>query len=399
MVIIGNVFPEPQSTAAGSRIMQLINLFQKEGYKITFLSSATPSAYSFNLSSLNIATSIIQMNDSSFDVLIKELNPEIVLFDRMMTEEQFGWRVSKVIPNAMRILDTEDLHFLRKAREKAYKERKELKFSDYISPIFKREIAAIYRCDLSLIISEFEIHLLKNTFKIDANILHYIPLLINDIKPSKTPFKERKNFISIGNFLHEPNWQTVLTLKKYWKKIKSKIPNAELHIYGSYPPEKAYQLHHEKEGFLIKGRAESVEKVFNESRVLLAPIPFGAGIKGKLIDSMEFGLPNVTTSIGAEGMKTDYWNGFICDHEKDFIEKSIKLYNDEKTWNEAQKSGYHIIENKFKTSLFENDFIQKINYLQHHIEEHRNHNFLGQVFNFHTLRSTEFMSRWIEEKK
>lgn len=398
LVIIGNVFPEPQSTAAGKRMMQLIRLFKKHNYAITFLSSASVSEYAFDLKKWNIETKSISINDSNFDILIKNLQPGIVLFDRMMTEEQFGWRVSQAVPNAIKILDTEDLHFLRKAREKAFKNNKPLEFKDYLNDIFKREIASIYRCDVSLIISEFEMDLLQNTFKIDASILHYIPLLVDKIDPNLIPFEERKDFISIGNFLHEPNWQTVLTLKKYWKNIRKVLPQAEMHIYGAYVTEKAQQLHQPKEGFLIKGRAKSVADVFNKARVLLAPIPFGAGIKGKLLDSMEFGLPNVTTPMGAEGMTNKDWNGFICDNEKDFIDKSIELYTHSDTWKKAQQNGYQIIENKFKTSLFESDFMDRINDLLHHTEKHRNQNFLGQIFNFHTLRSTEFMSRWIEEK-
>jgi spore coat polysaccharide biosynthesis predicted glycosyltransferase SpsG len=112
-------FPEPNSTAAGSRMLQLIDLFLTQNYQITFLSTASISENSFDLNSKNIQFQNIVLNDNSFDDLIKKLNPEIVIFDRFTTEEQFGWRVSEQVPNAVKILDTEDLHFLRNAREKA----------------------------------------------------------------------------------------------------------------------------------------------------------------------------------------------------------------------------------------------------------------------------------------
>ena len=95
LVIIGKVFPEPNSTAAGSRIIQLMDLFLTQNYQITFLSTATISENSFDLSSKNISFQNIVLNDSSFDELIKNLNPEIVIFDRFTTEEQLGWRVSE----------------------------------------------------------------------------------------------------------------------------------------------------------------------------------------------------------------------------------------------------------------------------------------------------------------
>lgn len=398
LIIIGKVFPEPNSTAAGSRMIQLMDLFLTQNYQITFLSTATISENSFDLSSKNIHFQNILLNDSSFDELIKNINPDIVVFDRFTTEEQFGWRVSEQVPNAVKILDTEDLHFLRNAREKAFKQNKVLENSDLINGVFKREMASILRCDLSLIISEFEMNLLIEKFKFDENILFYLPLF-GEVKKSETSFSERKNFISIGNFLHEPNWQTVLQLKKLWKDIKKQLPEAEIHIYGAYASEKVFQLHNEKEGFIIKGRAENVESVFSQAKVLVAPIPFGAGIKGKLLESMQFGLPNVTSAVGAEAMHGNLdWNGFITDNETEFVEKAVLLYQDENLWQISQENGFKIIENRFKKELFEPNFIHKIQEISENLESHRNQNFLGQILQHHTLQSTKYLSKWIEEK-
>lgn len=398
LVIIGKVFPEPNSTAAGSRMIQLMDLFLTQNYQISFLSTASISENSFDLNSKNVQFQNIVLNDNSFDDLIQKLNPEIVIFDRFTTEEQFGWRVSEQVPNAVKILDTEDLHFLRNAREKAFKQNKVLENSDLINDVFKRELASILRCDLSLIISEFEMNLLFEKFKIDENILFYLPLF-GEAKKSEIPFSERKNFVSIGNFLHEPNWQTVLQLKKNWKNIKKQLPEAEIHIYGAYSTEKVFQMHNEKEGFIIKGRAESVETVFNTAKVLLAPIPFGAGIKGKLLESMQFGLPNVTSAVGAEAMHGNLdWNGFITDNENEFIEKAVLLYQDENIWRKSQENGFKIIENRFKKELFEYNFIHKIGEISENLESHRNQNFLGQILQHHTLQSTKYLSKWIEEK-
>lgn len=399
LVIIGAVWPEPNSTAAGSRMLQLISLFQKQDYEITFLCSAIPSDFSYDLSTISVKTQAIQLNDSSFDTLIKELNPDVVLFDRFMMEEQYSWRVMENCPNALRILDTEDLHFLRKARENAFKKNRELVFEDNISDIFKREMASIYRCDLTLLISEYEMQLATETFKIDTSLLYYLPFLSEEINPNVPKFKERNHFISIGNFLHEPNWQTVLQLKKHWKFIKKQLPEAELHVYGAYVSEKAKQLDNEKEGFLIKGRAESVVEVYSKARILLAPIPYGAGLKGKLFEAMQLGLPSITTKMGAEGMSGDLdWNGFISD-EDDFVEKTVELYTNKSLWETAQKNGYEIIEKRFKKELFATDFINQVENLQKNLNAHRNQNFLGQILQHQSLQSTKYMSKWIEAKK
>lgn len=398
VVIIGTVIPEPNSTAAGKRMLQLIDFFQSENYKVTFLSAASISEFSFDLNSIGVDFHNIMLNDSSFEILIKDLNPNVVIFDRFTTEEQFGWKVSEMCPEAVRILDTEDLHFLRKARENSFKQNKIAEDRDLISDVFKRETASILRCDLSLIISEFEMKLLTEKFKINETILHYLPLFA-EIKPAERSFYERKNFVSIGNFLHEPNWQTVLKLKKIWPEIRKRLPEAEMHIYGAYVTEKARQLHNGKDKFLIKGRAESVEKIFENARLLLAPIPFGAGIKGKLLDSMVNGLPSVTSTIGAEGMNGNMdWNGHITDSDSDFVKKAVDLYNNENEWIKAQQNGYKIIKSRFKKENFLPSFSEKIKDLLENIDEHRQRNFLGQILQHHTLQSTKYLGKWIEEK-
>jgi len=214
ILIIGFVWPEPNSSAAGGRMVQLISIFKKQGFEVTFASSASDSEYMIDLESLAVAKKSIALNCSSFDVFIKELNPTIVLFDRFMIEEQFGWRVAENCPDALRILDTEDLHCLRLARQKAFKENRLFSTDDLlVTAVSKREIASILRCDISLMISEYEMELLQSVFKIDSSLLYYLPLLLEPIEIStiqKLPsFEERNNFIFIGNFLHEPNWNAV----------------------------------------------------------------------------------------------------------------------------------------------------------------------------------------------
>lgn len=399
LVIIGSVWPEPKSTAAGSRMLQIIGLFLRHNYAITFLSAAAKSAFSADLDLLSVATKNIELNAESFDAEMKQLNPDIVLFDRFMMEEQYGWRVLENCPNALRILDTEDLHFLRKAREVAFKQNRNLVFEDYFSDIFKREMASIYRCDLTLLISKFEMKLAVETFKIDASLLYYLPFLYENNSIEIPDFSERKHFVSIGNFLHEPNWQTVLQLKQLWKSVKKQLPEAELHIYGAYVTEKAKQLHNEKDGFLIKGRAESVAEVFSKAKVLLAPIPYGAGLKGKLFEAMQFGLPSITTKMGAEAMHDDLpWNGYISENDADFIGKAVVLYSDENNWKISQENGFTILEKVYKKALFEADLATKIEDLVENIKSHRNHNFLGQVLQHQSLQSTKYMSKWIEAK-
>jgi glycosyltransferase involved in cell wall biosynthesis len=400
ILIIGLVWPEPESSAAGTRIVQLIKLFHRSGYHISFASAASKSEFSCNLKALQVTEYPIKLNDSGFNELLKTLQPDIVLYDRFMIEEQYGWRVHQECPGALKILDTEDLHFLRQARQQAIKTG----HTDLYSDLAKREIAAILRCDLSLIISEMEITLLKEQFRIDPSLLYYLPFLEEELTEAQVKnwksFEEREGFTFIGNFLHEPNWHTVQILKtKIWPLLRKKIPGAGLHIYGAYPSQKVTQLHNIKEHFYVHGRAKDARVAIEKHRILLAPIQFGAGVKGKFIDAMQTGTPAVTTSAGAEAMKGNLdWNGAIEDQEENFIQKAVQLYQNKELWIEAGKNGINILNQRYANARNGIELIKALQELSEKSDLHRQHNFIGQILQHQTLNSTKYMSLWIEEK-
>jgi glycosyltransferase involved in cell wall biosynthesis len=404
LLIIGFVWPEPNSTAAGKRMLQIIDLFKMEDYTITFVSTSKKNIRSFQLENLGIKSFEIELNNENFDKLLLQINPSIVLFDRYLTEEQFGWRVDEVCPNTLKILDTEDLHFLRNARQTVIKKNKDDFKTFLINDITLREIASIYRCDLTLIISKFEMDLLTNEFKIDESLLFYLPFLLDNTEVNKLSeyptFSNRSHFTTIGNFRHEPNYNSVLYLKKYiWPIIKNKLPAAEMHIYGAYASEKVYQLQNIKDHFFIKGWIEDSKNAFINYKVCLAPIQFGAGLKGKLLEAMLFGTPSVTTTIGAEAMQSDLnWNGFIEDDAEKFAEKAVELYVNENTWLEAQKNGINIINHCFSKEKYSSILLLEIGNLVKELKKHRQNNFIGLMLLHHKMKSTKYLSKWIEEK-
>ena len=141
----------------------------------------------------------------------------MVLFDRFMMEEQFSWRVEKQCPSALRLLETVDLHCLRHARHQAVKNNKDAinpENLDFINDIALREIASILRSDLNLLISEYEIEILKEIYHVDDDVLLYLPFMYESIEKNtllrdRPSFSEREHFVTIGNFRHEPNWDSV----------------------------------------------------------------------------------------------------------------------------------------------------------------------------------------------
>ena len=404
VLIIGYVFPEPNSSAAGTRMLQLIDFFINQNYTVVFATSCKKSTNAFDLESLNVQVVEILLNHSSFDFFVKDLNPEVVLFDRFMTEEQFGWRITENCPDALRILDTEDLHFLRKTRQQSISSSSGSANDFDLNDIAKREIASIYRSDLSLIISEAELKILIDKFKIDCSLLLYLPFMLdlneNPEQKQHSSFSERTDFVSIGNFLHPPNSDAIFYLKNdIWPLIKSQLPQANLHVYGAYDTQAIRSMHNKKDGFLLHGYVEDAFEVINSSRVLLAPLRFGAGLKGKLILAMQCGTPAAMSTIAAEGMfGSDQPNGIIEDDPSLFVKKCIDLYTQESLWTEYQNKGDAVLKSRFNKLDHQLKLKERISLIQSTIQSHRSDNFIGQLLAHHQFQSTKYMSRWIEVK-
>ncbi len=403
LLIIGYVWPEPNSSAAGSRMMQLIHFFQAQGYQITFASPAQQTEHMVDLTALDIAIENIQLNCTSFDKFIAELQPTAVMFDRFMMEEQFGWRIAKQCPQALRILDTEDLFSLRNARHQAYKQKRDMTDEDLLtSDMAKREVASIFRSDISLMISRVEVELLQRLFKVDTSLIHYCPFMLSQaqLTQQNPSYAQRDDFMVIGNFRHAPNWDAVLWLKQQiWPLIRKQLPNAKLNVYGAYPPPKATDLHDQKSGFLVRGWVDDAVLAMQSAKVCLAPLRFGAGIKGKLAEAMYCQTPSVTTDIGAESMQTELaWPGAVANDPQTIANDAIKLYQDEQAWQNASDLGQNNAQLMYQQESILAELAICLSRLEVNLEQHRKQNFIGSMLNHHHHKSTQYMAQWIDVK-
>lgn len=400
-IIIGCHWPEPDATAAGRRMMQLIHALTEQ-YQILFACSQPEGASSEWLNSICVETAQIKLNDSSFDDWIASQQPHWVMFDRYLTEEQFAWRVEKACPKAMRIIDTEDLHGLRKARETAHSQNRVFHLSDLHNDVMHRELAAIYRSDVSLIISRFEMELLINELGVPEDLLCYLPFMEDASRPKELPtYHQRAHCMTIGNFKHAPNRDAAKYLAHVlWPMIREALPEAEFHLYGAYPDAEMMQLHNPALGFLVKGKADDVLETMKQYRLCLAPLRFGAGLKGKLVDAMRSGTPSVTTTIGAEGMcsSTEDWSGAIVDEPAQFVEKVVRLYRNEALWLQSQERGFTLIQSLFDGAAWKETLQKEWSNRLQYLKESRLRNFTGAILRDQYHRSTTYMSQWIEEK-
>lgn len=419
MLVIGSVWPEPQSSAAGAHLLQVLRPFLEDGWEVHFAATATESEFAVDLGAMGIPSHTARVNDVAFDALLAELSPDVVLFDRFFVEEQFGWRVEEVCPSALRILNSEDLHSLREARRDrhvSYSQAQQTPTassgsnSDFAeasppspaqSKIARREIAAILRSDLTLIISEEEMEILGRKFKVDPDLLHYAPFMLDESESGSWPgFDARRDFVCIGNYRHAPNWDAIGWMAdEIWPRIRARLPEAKLHIAGAYATPAQLSLHDPKRGLFVEGRVENADAKFRQARVCLAPLRFGAGLKGKLFDAMRNGTPSVTTPIGAEGIAGDLsFGGAIADTAEGLAEAAVLLHEDASEWARAQESGRIILAARFDRATHETSLRAAVHRAQTHLGARRDRNFVGAMLRDHHHKSTRYLSLWIEAK-
>lgn len=414
---------------SGLRDWNLVKTFQQQQWKVLYSSQSKENQFSKQLEREGVTTVRHGSNDSQFDEWIKKEQPDFVVFDRYVTEEQFGWRVKEHSPSTVQILDTQDLHFLRKQRQVSFEqeggttdENLEHIASGHIelqSETTLRELASIYRTDCTILISDFELSLLINKFHIPPSMLHVCRLNYDPPKSFRSFAKRSRDFCMIGNFRHAPNYDATLWLKNnIWPLIRAELPTAQVDIYGAYPPKEIMNLTSPGEGFNVRGPVKDHMNMLKKYRINLAPLRFGAGIKGKISDGWHCGTPAVSTPIGAEGMTDCFpFGGEVSSFTKptyrrgpsdgdceggyaaeNFASKAVSLYLDEKKWTESQQKGGDLMNNLYSHDLNSRSLINRMLYTKDNLQQIRSSNFIGSILNYQLNRGTKYFSQWIEEK-
>lgn len=402
LLVIGLQWPQPKATAAGQRMMQLLKKFLETGYSVTFASVASDGPYDAPLQDLGIHTRRIRLNHHSFDDFVKNEGFHTALFDRFITEEQFSWRIRSQLPECLLVLDTEDLHSLRHSREVAVKKNCLWQVSDWTGdPLFYREMASILRSDLSLIISRAEMNLLHQELYVLEGKLIYLPFRMEKPQAYKImPFKERSGFVFVGNGKHAPNLDAIKLLKnEIWPLLSKKLPGATIQIYGAYLPDSVRKMHKPEEGFQVLGWTADLESVLQRSRLQVAPLRYGAGVKGKILNAVGNGLPTLTTKIGMEGILGQTGEeSFIAESTEEFTDKALILYQDRALWEKALQS-----QQRGEPSDFETGFEKLSGFLSGKDAERmalsRETKVIQKLLRDKAFDSVRYLSKWIEAKE
>ena len=341
VIIFSTVWPEPDSSAAGVRQMHWIHLFLSMGYLVTLVSPSKPKEEN-EWGTVTLPEGVdllpLPLNRESIQDELKALAPEIIMFDRFFLEEQYGPHVYRACPDALVLMETVDLHFVRRAREElkeGYLSSTGVPARFYQTESAIRETGSILRVDFSFVVSSYEEELLRTQFQIPNTKVKWLPFFYEkpiEVKENRLPFDQKKDFCWIGNFRHQPNIDGIRWFRKeIWPLIRQQLPQAKIRVYGAYPPKEVMDWNNTKDGIEVKGNAITLEEVYKTARVNVAPLRYGAGVKGKIIEGFRFGVPCVTTKVGVEGLFGQF-PGYELNTPVDFANACVKLHESESEW-------------------------------------------------------------------
>ncbi|GBG29335.1 Hypothetical Protein FCC1311_055572 [Hondaea fermentalgiana] len=340
----------------------------------------------------------------TFRATLETVKPSVVVFDTFVTEEIFSWQVQQTLPEALRVLDTQDLHSLRRARQAAQSAgasvEKVVGTTPGVSdPMLLRELAALHRSDLGLFVSAQEVELCAESYGIPRRKLGLAPLLgfARDEKASQQRFEDTSDFYTIGNFRHVPNRDATFWLAEtLWPEIRRRLPHAKLHIYGAYVDGPILKLHQPEAGFHVHGYLRDV-RTLSQYRVCLAPLRFGAGIKGKITEAWSLGVPVATTTVGGESMSIPAEH--LASDAESLVSYAVNLHEDPAAWAAGRDLGFANLNGVFSREVMAESLRGRIDRAEADLVSARDRDFVQAMLFSQSQRATEFFARWVELKE
>ena len=337
ILVIDHHLPMPDRDSGSLRMFQIVKLLHELGHRVTFVPDnlADTPPYTADLQKLGIKVTHHPYVKKVRDYLIAHgLEFDVVVLSRCQFARKHVADVRSYAPQSRIIFDTVDLHFLREESEARLTGDPEIRRKAQETK--QHEYDLIDQSDETWVVSSTEQRLLQREWPNKS--IQLVSNIVN-VPGSKTPFALRRDWLFIGGFQHPPNIDAVLFfLKDIYPLISEPLGDAKFYIIGDKAPPEIVALATEK--IIVAGLQRDVRPFFDSVRLSVAPLRFGAGVKGKINQSMAFGVPVVATSLGVEG--TDLRNRediLVADEPEDFARALIELYKSEELWNRLSENG------------------------------------------------------------
>jgi len=365
--------PKPDQDSGSRRFLEIVKILQKNGHRIVLavkhFEETTDRPYVQFFRSIGVQVCIDYVTPKDKIVKVQDQiedaihDVDIIWIFRPIGFDYWYSLIKNKISEKKIVYDMVDLHYLRMERENNYidvitKEReKEIKF------FREKEYFGMNTSDAVLSISDEEKNTVsKNGVKYDK--IFTVSNIHKSVNANVVDFSKREGLLFIGGYNHLPNIDSVKFLHDnimplVWKKNE----NIKLFILGPDFPEDLKQKYH-SDKFQILGYQKSVDHWFENARIFVAPLRYGAGVKGKIGQALEFKLPVITTEIGAEGMSLENRKTALISDEnpQNFADKILELYQDENLWQTLHENSLKPL-SKFSVETQEQNIKKMLEYL------------------------------------
>lgn len=346
ILIIDAQMPRPDHDSGSLRLVNLMRLLRDEGAHVVFLPADRQRVepYATQLQHLGVETWHAPFAARA-PAWLREHGPrfDAVMVSRHYVASEFLPLLRTHAPQARLIFDTVDLHYLRERRGA------EVTGDASLARAAERtralELDVIAKSDVTLVVSDVE-HALLRTDAPNARV----ELLSNlhRIAGAGHAFSQRRDLVFVGGFRHPPNVDAVRWfVLEALPSIRTRLPDVTFHCIGSHtPPEVEALAAHA--GVLVHGHVADIDPYMDGCRLAIAPLRYGAGVKGKINLSMAHGQPVVATACAVEGMHLrDGEDVLVADDPQAFADAVVCLYEDEALWRALAHNGLESVAHNF----------------------------------------------------
>lgn len=368
VLVLDHCVPTPNQDAGSVTVYNLLLLLREMNFQVTFIAEDNLlylPGYTADLQRIGIEVLYKPYTTSVQDHLREFGNRyDLIFFFRPMVAEKYMDLVKRYTPEAKILYHTVDLHYLRMEREAKLENNTHKAKS--ASAMRDRELTAIRKADASIVHSTIEFEILKPL--VPESHLFVFPLIMN-INGSTNEFEQRRDIAFIGGYQHTPNVDAVTFMaNEIMPILRTKMPGVRFYVIGSRPPKELYDL--ASDDVIITGFVDELEPFLENIRVSVAPLRYGAGIKGKLGTAMALGLPVVATPIAAEGMNVIEGEHLLVGTDPESLALNIvELYENKALWSKIRKNGIDFAKKNWGAEASWNTLSTILSYLNFQIEK------------------------------
>lgn len=337
--------PTPDQDSGSIDAFHYLSMLRQWGFEVSFIPAniAYFGKYTDELQKLGVECLYFPYINSVGDYIKNEgYCYDLVVLSRAPVAAEYIDIVREFAPQAKILFSTVDLHFLREKREAELCGSHILKIAAQETE--KIEIGIMRKAHRTIVVSEAEYEMLR---RLDPNISVSLVSIPREITGRRNNFEDRRDIVFIGGYNHPPNIDAVqFFTSEIWPIVTEALPDVKFIIAGSNMPDSISQL--SGKNIIVRGYVEDLGEIFDHCRLSVAPLRYGAGIKGKIVTSLSYGVPCVATAIAKEGMGLIHGESIlVAETVEDFANAVVKVYTSANLWNKLSSNGLEVVREKF----------------------------------------------------